>query len=363
MLTVESAGTSTSGSSTSYIDGPIAKVGTAAFVFPVGDGTKWARVGIGAPSSSSTFTAEYIATGYSNTTAMATNPTPVLDNVSVNQYWQLDRTAGTGDATVTLYWENATADGISDCTNLRVAHWNSVISKWENNNDACSTTGSCSGTSSGTVVTTAVVSSFSPFTFGNKQGGVSSLPIELLSFTGNNQGSTNLLEWTTTSEINNDYFTLERSLNASNFETVGIVDGAGNSTIELNYKFTDSQISNFTNQLFYYRLKQTDFDAHFTYSDIVMVNMDKNNDLTFDVFPNPNTGSAINILISVKNTEEVLVVVSDVLGKESYSKVIISGENNSDIYAIDPTNKLTPGVYMITASSKDTKSSKRLIVQ
>lgn len=95
---------------------------------------------------------------------------------------------------------------------------------------------------------------------------VAVLPIELLSFTGKSIGSSNLLEWKTTTEINNDYFTLERSSNATHFSELGTIPGAGNSNTMLYYNFTDENPLNGVN---YYRLKQTDFDGRFSYSNIV----------------------------------------------------------------------------------------------
>ncbi|MCL4857552.1 MAG: T9SS type A sorting domain-containing protein, partial [Flavobacteriales bacterium] len=95
---------------------------------------------------------------------------------------------------------------------------------------------------------------------------VAVLPIELLSFTGKSIGSSNLLEWKTTTEINNDYFTLERSSNATHFSELGIIEGAGNSNTLLHYQYTDNAPLEGVN---YYRLKQTDFDGRFSYSNIV----------------------------------------------------------------------------------------------
>lgn len=95
---------------------------------------------------------------------------------------------------------------------------------------------------------------------------VAVLPIELLSFTGKSIGSSNLLEWKTTTEINNDYFTLERSSNATHFSELGIIEGAGNSNTLLHYQFTDNAPLEGVN---YYRLKQTDFDGVYSYSSIV----------------------------------------------------------------------------------------------
>lgn len=360
ILTMNAGSTSDPGSAASFVDGPMNKVGNTAFVFPVGDGTKWARVAIGAPSATTTFKAQYIATPYTNTTTMATTPSPVLKRVSNNEYWQLDRTVGTGNATVTLYWEDAAFSGINNCgagTTLRVAHWNGAA--WENNNNAVTTTGTC-GTS-GTISTVTNVTSFSPFTFGSDTSDISinPLPIELLSFDAQPNGNIVDLTWTTASEINNDFFTIEKTIDGIHFETVGIVNGAGNSTNIIHYSSQDNlpYIG-----VAYYRLKQTDFDGNFSYSDLKMVKFEGEKDFSFNIYPNPNDGVIFNLQIHANNNEQVLVIVYDVLGNEIYSKIIISNENDNNIYAIDPSQKLPAGVYMVSATSNDSILNKRLIV-
>ncbi|MBK7183144.1 MAG: hypothetical protein IPH89_09505 [Bacteroidetes bacterium] len=65
--------------------------------------------------------------------------------------------------------------------------------------------------------------------------GCTPLPIELLSFSGKNMGKRILLEWTTATEINNSFFTLERSKDADKFDEVAIIEGAGNSASIINY--------------------------------------------------------------------------------------------------------------------------------
>lgn len=92
------------------------------------------------------------------------------------------------------------------------------------------------------------------------------LPIELLSFTGQLKDGKGILKWSTASETNNDYFTLERSMNGIDFEKIGEVQGAGNSTTILDYSFTDENPFSGIN---YYRLRQTDFDGAFDYSEII----------------------------------------------------------------------------------------------
>jgi hypothetical protein len=116
---------------------------------------------------------------------------------------------------------------------------------------------------------TGVTSGFSDWGIG---GGIDNpLPIELLSFTAKYQDGIVLLNWATGSEINNDYFTLERSRDALNAEIIGFVDGAGNSSRTLHYQFVDRDP---LPGISYYRLKQTDYDGSFEYSQWVAVQVD-----------------------------------------------------------------------------------------
>lgn len=103
---------------------------------------------------------------------------------------------------------------------------------------------------------------------------VINLPIELLSFSGENYGEYNLLKWLTATEINNDFFTLEKSIDGVSFEIVGYVDGAGNSTINKSYSLIDD---NPYNSLTYYRLRQTDFNNDSELSELITVSRLTNN--------------------------------------------------------------------------------------
>jgi hypothetical protein len=116
---------------------------------------------------------------------------------------------------------------------------------------------------------------------------LTSLPIELLSFTAEMNDWVVDIKWQTASEINNDYFTVERSTDATNFTTLVIVPGSGNSTSIKKYTARDESpypgIS-------YYRLKQTDYDRRFKYSKVVAVNNRKDGMLNgLRIYPNPVT--------------------------------------------------------------------------
>lgn len=98
---------------------------------------------------------------------------------------------------------------------------------------------------------------------------VIALPIELISFSGRNINNSNLLEWSTASEINNDYFLLERSEDGYNWDEISRIGGAGNSTQILHYKYNDLSYNDLVN---YYRLSQVDFDGQSETFKVISIN-------------------------------------------------------------------------------------------
>jgi endonuclease I len=102
------------------------------------------------------------------------------------------------------------------------------------------------------------------------------LPIELLSFNAHYKNQSVYLNWQTASETNNDYFSIEKSNDAENFEIIASIPGAGNSIMLRKYELVDRDIQNVGS--LYYRLKQTDYDGAYSYSKVINVN------ITQDVF-------------------------------------------------------------------------------
>ena len=98
------------------------------------------------------------------------------------------------------------------------------------------------------------------------------LPVTYLFFKGSNNGKTNMLNWTTASEQNNDGFDVEYSRDGIHFSSLGFVNGAGNATSENSYQFIHERPSEGVN---YYRLKQVDFDGKVEYSAILKINNGK----------------------------------------------------------------------------------------
>lgn len=136
------------------------------------------------------------------------------------------------------------------------------------------------------------------------------LPIELTSFTGKNIGSKNLIEWTTASEINNDYFILERSSDGINYEFQAQIRGAGNSTSILNYQEVDKAPFPLT----YYRLKQNDFNGEHTYSPVISLENDYSGIVVSNVHPNPTTEN-INFDVFTSASGNLHIQILDYTGR------------------------------------------------
>lgn len=186
-------------------------------------------------------------------------------------------------------------------------------------------------------------SSFSKFGIGIAS---SALPIVLLDFKAKLVGDEVHLTWSTASEINNDYFTIEKTSDFNSFETVTEVSGKGNSLVTSHY----SAIDKFPYLGFcYYRLKQTDFDGKFNYSNIVAVNYTQ--EINFAVFPNPvERGNIIYLRINEANGNGVFVSIDNLLGGNIYSMNLMP-QGKSSIIPIVLNDKPSAGVYLVKISN------------
>ena len=122
--------------------------------------------------------------------------------------------------------------------------------------------------------------SFSLFGFGGTGG--SALPIDLISFTGELVSGNVELEWVVASQINNEYFKIEKSLNCEQWEEVSRIPGAGNSNTQMDYKIYDEKPYN---GISYYRLSQTDYDGKSETFNPISIIYDK--PIKLSINPNP----------------------------------------------------------------------------
>ena len=171
------------------------------------------------------------------------------------------------------------------------------------------------------------------------------LPSSLISFAGYKEGNSNKLRWTTASEINNSGFEVQRSSDGINYTPIDFVNSqalGGNSTTELNYSYTDNNV---TGNRQYYRLRQVDFDNHSKFSNIVWIKGDKSVILKIDgLFPNP-ANTLVNVLIDAPNKDQITLVVTDMAGRTMIQQ-LVSIETGSNMIAVD-ISRLTNGTYMV----------------
>lgn len=177
------------------------------------------------------------------------------------------------------------------------------------------------------------------------------LPVELLYFNISQENKTVSLNWSTASEINNDYFTIERSENGHDWHDIQKVDGAGNSSSLVSYSAVDKHPYM---GLSYYRLKQTDFDGKFEYSHVRSVNIELTDHSQIEMYPNPTNN---NITIVGNENELEDIIICNTLG-QNVTLLTQQIENNKTKVIIDLT-KLSSGIYYIRTKTTANKLYKQ----
>lgn len=199
--------------------------------------------------------------------------------------------------------------------------------------------------------------SFSEFGIGS--GRSNPLPIELISFDARikDDGKTHL-EWYTATEINNDYFTIERVKRITDTpEEIIKVKGAGNSSIVHSYYAVDDHPYDGTS---YYRLKQTDFDGHTTYSKWIAVVNNVKTKFSFTIHPNPAEHYADLYFTNVQG--ELTVVIFDIASNVVYSRSFSTNEGNFS-HRLIFSDLVPKGTYFIQVLINKEVHLQRLIVQ
>ena len=186
------------------------------------------------------------------------------------------------------------------------------------------------------------------FTLGNTDNTIP-LPIELLSFHAKAKDRAVQLNWSTASEHNNDYFSIEKSVDVEKWENVIKIKGAGTSTVRHDYDVVDEKPYGGVS---YYRLRQVDFDKKESFSKVIRVELDKRHELF--VYPNPSTGS-FTIMSDDEITSEQIKFIG-ALG----NRLPITLENKAGEITIDP-GTIAPGIYFIQVLTSTGLRSVRVI--
>ncbi len=335
-LTLGALATVSGGSATSYIDGPMTKEGTASFDFPVGHNDKYARIGITNPTSA--FTAQYYNANNANSASSIESPLTKVSNI---EYWNLEPVTAGAVADVTLYFESTVASGITDPTDLRVAHWTGTT--WEDLGN---------GANGANYVTSSIApSSFSPFTLGTINNVSNPLPVELILFDAVCDNNKVVLKWKTASELNNDKFLVERSNEAEEWSTIANIKGAGNSNTIKSYEFTDFEPNVNTT---YYRLKQIDLDGEYSYSEVIISECIIVSSVSINLYPNP-------AVTDVKLTVSESLIGSKYVISNNVGQNILFGKVEKEQSNIN-IHELSPGVYILMIKTESGNVYKEKLV-
>lgn len=170
--------------------------------------------------------------------------------------------------------------------------------------------------------------------------GIVPLPVELVSFGAHQVGLNVLLDWVTQTEINNDYFLIERTGDGQVWETVGMVEGIGTTDVQHTYSFEDKiQHSG----VFYYRLKQVDLNAAYRYSDLVSVDVKVLSQAK--IYPQP---SKTSFRVSLGGAEILEGHLYSLAGQEMPVAFTLKADE-----ALVDCSSIKPGMYTISLQAAD----------
>ncbi|MDN5199954.1 DUF4347 domain-containing protein [Fulvivirgaceae bacterium BMA10] len=372
-LTLNASATVTpsTGSSSSYVNGALRKIMnvSSSFTFPVGSGSRWGYASVNNVSEGGlTWQVEYFNQGAINDAAIS-NMTPASSSIltmSGNEYWKIADDVGTAPsgsvtAEIGLSW-----DGSSDVSatqtereQLEIMAWNTTNSNWDNFGGANFSAGH---TQSGGSLTSSTNVTFSEriITLGSTDS-ANPLPIELIEFNAVAVEGEVKLDWKTASETNNDFFEIQRSEDGENWEVIGILDGAGTTSVVQSYDFTDQR------PLFgqsYYRLRQIDFDGQFSYSWVETVyNEFGENNIDARLYPNPTSKDNMNLQVLTQNRENVVsVTLVDLMGKKFFEQKYDPSEFNKD-QKIHTIAELRSGIYILIVEQGTKQIKEKIIIE
>lgn len=163
------------------------------------------------------------------------------------------------------------------------------------------------------------------------------LPVDLLSFTGTKHDAANLLEWSTATEENSNYFEVQRSTDGVTFTDLARVAASGNSNIVRNYQYNDNEISSLT-LVYYYRLEMVDIDGNTRFSNIIFIKNSLSGATT--IYPNPAVDK-ISINTSDQSLLNTPASLNDITGKTL--QVFTIQQSNTEINI----SNFAKGIYVL----------------
>lgn len=176
----------------------------------------------------------------------------------------------------------------------------------------------------------------------------STLPVEMLSFRAACKEGEGELKWTTATETNNNYFSIERSTDGKEFQPIGKVYGAGNSSVSRSYEFIDNEI--ISNGILFYRIRQVDYDSQYEYFGLVSVRC---NSSGIEINPTVSDG----VFFITGDISKAEISVCSVIGKN-----IFFGARQLLISAIDLSSQAS-GIYFVRIKTEQGVEVKKIVVK
>lgn len=280
---------------------------------------------------------------------------PSLGNINNLWYQKINHAGGSSPCAIKIYVD-VTADAIFTMSNLLMCEWGWITPppQW---NDM--------GLTSTTQVASPALSSISKAGWNNyntENFNVAPLsvplPVELLTFKGDCDVKGISLKWITASESNNDFFTLEKSLDGNEFFSIANIPGAGNSGSELNYYFND--LFDVNADIVYYRLRQTDFDGKTTITVPIAVSCKYKNSKgdVAGVYPNPATNT-LNIILNSSIDGNVSVMITDPLGQVILKENYLVNKGFQKL--VLNLSALRPQIYNLNIATSNSNYSEKLL--
>lgn len=248
-----------------------------------------------------------------------------IETIVTNEYWILDRNAGTASKHVTLNWDAASL--VTTPATSKVIRWDGAMWRDHGNGGTTGVPANDPGclapnATCGNMTTSTIVSGFSPFTFALPP---ITTPLQLLDFSAQLQLKKVHLQWLTAQELDMHHFEIEKSANAIDFEAIGEVAAQNNSAISQTYHFYDPAPWEGTN---YYRLKMVNTDGSYAYSPIVSVYY--KGDVSFSIYPNPTRDKVFIYAPGLSNVA-VRAQLMDITGRVLESRSL---EYQNDVYEL-----------------------------
>ncbi len=272
-----------------------------------------------------------------------------VNTIYDGHYWELGTTYGTFLTDVTF--DISTIPGVTNQANLRILKRATPNGNWVVYGDYSLV---------GSTLKANNVTSFSDFAIGSI--GSDALPVELTSFTAAlTNSATVVLNWQTATEVNNYGFEIERSVisgQLSDWESVGFVNGHGNSNSVKEYYFTDKPNGG---TKFKYRLKQIDNDGKYEYSKEIEVDLGIPQEfLLAQNYPNPFNPST-QIEYSLPQDTRVILEVFNILGEKVAT--LINEQKEAGHYNVEFSGKgLTSGIYIYHIKTNENSDLKKMIL-